>query len=197
MKILCLGDSYTIGEGVLYTDNFPHQLAGLLHRKNSNVAELTIVARTGWTTDELIGPMETQVAKNDYDVVTVLIGVNNQYRGRSATEFEVHFNYILNRAIHFAQGNAQHVICISIPDWGQTPFNTERNKTEVGLQIDAYNNIVQKLATQHNAHYVYITDSTRHNAIALEFLAEDKLHPSKSEYAIWAEKCVKIITDCH
>jgi lysophospholipase L1-like esterase len=193
MKILCLGDSYTIGEGVLFADNFPHQIAALLAAKNVDVQELSIVAKTGWTTDELIGPMEMQIKNNHYDAVTVLIGVNNQYRARTTAEFEVHLQYIINRAITFAQGDAQRVICISIPDWGLTPFNTERDATEVSAQIDAYNAVVQQQAKLYNTHFVEITTSTRTNATNPDYLALDGLHPSKLEYAIWANKCVDII----
>jgi len=193
MKILCLGDSYTIGEGVPFQQNYPHQLANLLAVENYTIEELSIVATTGWTTDELIGPMEMQIKKNHYDWVTLLIGVNNQYRGRSVAEYEVHFAYLLNRAIYFAQGNAQQVIVLSIPDWGMTPFNKERNKAEVSAAIDEYNAINKKLALQANANYIDITPSTRTNATNAEFLAIDGLHPSGKEYEVWAKECVKVM----
>jgi lysophospholipase L1-like esterase len=194
MKILCLGDSYTIGEGVLFADNFPHQMANILTNKNIDIAELTIVAKTGWTTDELIGPMEMQIKNNDYDVVTVLIGVNNQYRGRTAAEFSIHLQYVINRAITFTQGDANRVICISIPDWGVTPFNTDRDAPTVSAQINEYNAIVKQQAEICQTHFVEITESTRANATKSEFLALDGLHPSKLEYAIWAKLCADIIS---
>jgi lysophospholipase L1-like esterase len=187
MKILCLGDSYTIGEQVPHLQNFPNQLLALLQGKNIVVDELKIIATTGWTTNELIGPMETLVKHNDYNLVTVLIGVNNQYRNRSLLEYDIHFNYILNRAIAFANNDAAKVVVLSIPDWGVTPFNTERDKTETSLAIDAYNAINKKYATQHNCMYLNITDSTRTNASNNLFLANDGLHPSGLEYAIWAK----------
>jgi lysophospholipase L1-like esterase len=193
MKILSLGDSYTIGEGVLYHQNFPHQIATLLQQQNHQIEELTLVAATGWTTDELIGPMEMQIKKYHYDWVTILIGVNNQYRGRTASEFDVHFAYILNRAIHFAQGNASKVIVLSIPDWGLTPFNTERDKLQTSSEINAYNSIKEKHVNILGAKYINITQSTRQHANDADFLALDGLHPSAKEYAIWAKKCVEIM----
>jgi lysophospholipase L1-like esterase len=193
MKILCLGDSYTIGEGVVYTKNFPHQIADQLAHNGIIVEQLTIVATTGWTTDELIGPMESQIKKNDFDWVTLLIGVNNQYRGRSTIEFNIHFQYLLNRAIHFANGDASKVICISIPDWGLTPFNTEKDKTEVSQQIDAYNAVVEQNASLYKTHFINITESTRNNAQNPDYLALDGLHPSGLEYEIWAKEIVSLI----
>jgi lysophospholipase L1-like esterase len=193
MKILSLGDSYTIGEGVPYLQSFPHQIANSLAKKNHQVDALTILATTGFTTDELIGPMETQIKKYDYDWVTLLIGVNNQYRDRSVAEFDIHFQYLINRAIHFASGNPANVIVLSIPDWGLTPFNTERDKAAISSDIDAYNAVKKKYAQQLGAHYIDITESTRTNATDADFLAMDGLHPSGKEYAIWAEQCVSII----
>jgi lysophospholipase L1-like esterase len=193
MKILSIGDSYTIGEGVLFTDNFPHQIATLLSCKNFQVSDLKIVAKTGWTTEELIGPMEMQNSDHHFDWVTVLIGVNNQYRGRSADEFAVHFAYILNRAIHFAQGDASKVIVVSIPDWGVTPFNVDKDKLQISASINAYNLVKENLAKKCGTHFIDITESTRTNASNADFLALDGLHPSAKEYKIWAEKCVAIM----
>jgi lysophospholipase L1-like esterase len=195
MKILALGDSYTIGEGVSFLHNFPHQIATLLAQNNYIVEELTIVATTGWTTEELIGPMETQIKKNHYDWVTLLIGVNNQYRGRAKQEFDIHFAYILNRAIHFAQGDASKVIVLSIPDWGVTPFNVDRDKEQTSKEINEYNLIKQKHAISGGVHFIDITNSTRVNATNADYLALDGLHPSEKEYAIWAEKCFEIINN--
>jgi lysophospholipase L1-like esterase len=193
MKYLALGDSYTIGEGVLYSNNFPHQVATLLAQKQILLEELTIVATTGWTTDELIGPMEMQIKKSHYDLVTLLIGVNNQYRGRSVQEYAIHFEYLLNRAIYFAQSNAQNVMVLSIPDWGMTPFNTEKNIQEVSDQIDAFNEAAKGICKKHNTLFIDITQSTRNNAKDAEYLALDGLHPSAKEYGIWAKKIVEVM----
>jgi lysophospholipase L1-like esterase len=190
MKILCLGDSYTIGEMVPVHYSFPHQLVSLLSKQNREVLELKVLAKTGWTTDELIGPMEAQVQHNDYDFVTLLIGVNNQYRNRSVQEFEIHFTYILNRAITYAKGIAKNVIVLSIPDWGLTPFNKDRDKTETSTAIDSFNEVCLKHAINNNCRFLNITNSTRTNATNADFLAMDGLHPSSKEYAVWSELVV-------
>ncbi len=193
MKILALGDSYTIGEGVSYLHSFPNQLSAILHGNNKEVQQLKIVAATGWTTDELIGPMEMRVTHFEYDCVTLLIGVNNQYRGRSVEEFAIHFEYLISRAIAYGNNCAKNVIAVSIPDWGQTPFNKDRSKETVSAEIDAYNAVVRNIATKHKAHFIDITPSTRANASVANFLATDQLHPSEKEYAIWAEKIATIL----
>jgi lysophospholipase L1-like esterase len=193
MKYLALGDSYTIGELVAYQDSFPHQVADLLNKNNIKVEELKLIAKTGWTTYELIGPMEHQVFHHDYDWTTLLIGVNNQYRGRSVEEYAIHFSYLLNRAINFTKDISANVIVLSIPDWGATPFNTERDALQISKELDDYNTISKNLAQKAGAHFIDITNSTRLNAKDSSFLAEDKLHPSGKEYAIWAEKVASII----
>jgi lysophospholipase L1-like esterase len=193
MKILCLGDSYTIGEMVPVYNSFPNQLVASLRKLEKSVLELKVIAKTGWTTDELIGPMETQVLHKEYNLVTVLIGVNNQYRNRSTKEYEIHFHYILNRAIAYANNIAANVIVLSIPDWGLTPFNTERDKTQTSKEIDAYNAINKSIALSNNCKYINITESTRINATNADFLAMDGLHPSGREYEIWSEKIVREI----
>jgi lysophospholipase L1-like esterase len=193
MKYLALGDSYTIGEGVPFQKNFPHQVVDLLTRAGVQVNELSIIATTGWTTNELIGPMETQVKKDDYNWVTVLIGVNNQYRNQSVKEYSIHLQYILNRATYYANNMANHVIVISIPDWGLTPFNTDRDKAIVSAEIDAYNDVAQQLAIDNNMHFIDITSSTRANATNADYLSIDGLHPSEMEYAIWANKVAKLM----
>jgi lysophospholipase L1-like esterase len=193
MKILCLGDSYTIGEKVPYLQNFPNQLVAKFTTQNKVIDELTIIATTGWTTNELIGPMETLVKHANYDLVTLLIGVNNQYRNQNILDYEIHFNYLLNRAIHFANGIASNVIVLSIPDWGLTPFNIERDKEATSKAIDAYNAINIKYAVACNCKYLDITPSTRANASDAQYLADDGLHPSGAEYALWANMIFEAI----
>jgi lysophospholipase L1-like esterase len=193
MQYLALGDSYTIGEQVAYGHSFPHQLVAYALQNNIIVNELKVIATTGHTTNELIGPMELQVMHNNYDLVTLLIGVNNQYRGRPVSEFAIHFAYILNRAIHYAQGKASQVIVLSIPDWGLTPFNTERDKAITSAAIDSYNATQQLICQQHNVQFIDVTTSTRANAQSLDYLAPDQLHPSAKEYAIWASKIAQAL----
>jgi lysophospholipase L1-like esterase len=193
MKILALGDSYTIGEKVPEHLNFPNQTKTLIEKSNISVSQLQIIATTGWTTEELIGPMEAQVKQHDFDWVTLLIGVNNQYRGRSVDEYEIHFKYLCSRALFYANNKSSRVVVLSIPDWGLTPFNTNRDKAQTSKEIDEYNAVNKTIAAQFGFHYVDITPSTRAHAKDDYYLAEDKLHPSEHEYAVWAQKVFDII----
>lgn len=190
MKYLALGDSYTIGELVNYNDNFPSQLVSILNEKGIEIKLDKLIAITGWTTDELSLAIAKEKPSLDYNLVTLLIGVNNQYRGRNLEEYEWQFYALLCQAILYAKGIAQHVIVLSIPDWGLTPFNTEKDKIETSNQIDAFNKINKEITTSLGCKYIDVTTSTREHATDETYLAEDKLHYSKEEYRIWAEKIV-------
>jgi lysophospholipase L1-like esterase len=190
MKYLALGDSYTIGELVNYNDNFPSQLVSILNGKGIEIKLDKLIAITGWTTDELSLAIAKEKPSLDYNLVTLLIGVNNQYRGRNLEEYEWQFYALLCQAILYAKGIAQHVIVLSIPDWGLTPFNTEKDKIETSNQIDAFNKINKEITTSLGCKYIDVTTSTREHATDETYLAEDKLHYSKEEYRIWAEKIV-------
>src|ERR1700760_91108 len=138
---LALGDSYTIGEGVTAPERWPNQLADMLRKNGVDVGEPEIVAKTGWTTDELSAAMDAHRFSLPYRLVTLLIGVNNQYRGRDLDNYRAEFQKLLQRAIDLAGGNAQRVVVVSIPDWGVTKFGREsgRDTTEIARQLDAYN----------------------------------------------------------
>lgn len=190
---LALGDSYTIGEQVHMQDNFPYQVVDMLKQQKLDVAAPVIVAKTGWTTDELTMAIREHNITETFSFVTLLIGVNNQYRGRDLGNYKEEFTQLLNQAIVFANGHARHVFVLSIPDWGLTPFNADRDKAQVSKEIDAYNDANKEIAEAHKCHYVNITDSTRHNANTPEYLAEDKLHPSGKEYHVWAGRLAPVI----
>jgi lysophospholipase L1-like esterase len=190
---LALGDSYTIGEQIPFADNFSNQTVQLL-RKNGfafNAAE--IIAKTGWTTDELNGAIENTFTLPTYDIVSLLIGVNNQYRGRSATEFKIEFEHLLQLAIQFADNKPYRVFVLSIPDWGVTPFATGRDRKQVADEIDAYNYICETSAKQFLTNFINITNSQREDGNKADFLAGDGLHPSGKEYAKWAAKLTDAI----
>jgi lysophospholipase L1-like esterase len=193
MNYLALGDSYTIGESVDYADNFPSQTTQLIHKKGFQFNLKKLIAVTGWTTDELSKAIANEKPSFDYDWVTLLIGVNNQYRGRSSEEYAWQFYSLLCQSILFAKGKPQHVIVLSIPDWGLTPFNKDRNKEETSIQIDKFNSINHSIATELGCHYIDITTSTRLHAENTDYLASDLLHYSPKEYAVWAEKVASII----
>lgn len=193
MNYLALGDSYTIGELVPYEENFPSQVCNILHQKEVNLKLDKLIAVTGWTTDELAAGIYEQKPKPKYDWVTLLIGVNNQYRGRSAQEYAVQFYGLLCQAIYFAQNQANRVIVLSIPDWGTTPFNIERDVEQTSIEIDALNQINREISLELGAHYINVTTSTREHAKNIEYLASDQLHYSGKEYAVWAEAVANVI----
>lgn len=187
---LALGDSYTIGEQVPLHESFPYQAVQLLRNHLGNQHEFLapeIIAKTGWTTDELSAQIAATAFLKQYDFVSLLIGVNNQYRGRSVDNFKPEFEALLKQAIAFAGGNSQHVFVIGIPDWGFTPFAADRDKNKIAIEIDQYNNACEQIASQYQCHFIEITTSQRADSHLEEFIAEDKLHPSGKEYAKWAE----------
>lgn len=185
---LALGDSYTIGEQVSSEENFPHQAAELLRKKQVDVAEPMIIATTGWTTDELANSIMEHNVKETFSIVSLLIGVNNQYRGRSVENYRQEFEQLLNKAVAFAKDKPEHVFVLSTPDWGVTPFAEGKDRQQIAKEIDAYNAAEKEITLAHRCHYIEITESTRKNGTNAEYLAGDGLHPSGKEYAIWAER---------
>jgi lysophospholipase L1-like esterase len=185
VRILALGDSYTIGEGVAADERWPMQLAAMLRTHGLRVAAPTIVARTGWTTDELSAGIDEARVAGTYDVMTLLIGVNNQYRGRSAGEYRVQFRALLARAIAFAGGRASRVIVVSIPDWGTTPFAEGRDRARIALDIDELNDVNRDESSRAGARYADITPVSRRAANEPDLTGADRLHPSPRMYEAW------------
>jgi lysophospholipase L1-like esterase len=183
-RYLALGDSYTIGESVAGGDRFPNQLA-----RELGTGEPLIIAKTGWTTDELNAAIDAQGPKGPYDLVTLLIGVNNQYRGRDSEQYRGEFAALLGRAIVFAGGDARKVIVVSIPDWGVTPFAEGRDRAKIAAEIDRYNAVNREETLRAGARYVDITPISRKNDPAL--VAADGLHPSGEQYGQWVRLIVK------
>jgi lysophospholipase L1-like esterase len=198
IRYLALGDSYTIGEAVDASERFPVQLVASLRKQNFNIADPLIIARTGWTTDELSTAIDKENPKGSFVIVTLLIGVNNQYRERSADEYRDGFKALLQRAIGFATGNASHVIVVSIPDWGVMPFAEGRNRKHIAKEIDAFNGINWEESVRANTHYVDITAISREATRFPELIASDGLHPSGVQYKYWVEiiepKVLKILS---
>lgn len=185
---LALGDSYTIGEQVSSDENFPHQTVALLKKQGIAVSKPVIIATTGWTTDELAASIREHNITDAFSFVTLLIGVNNQYRGRDVENYKEEYTQLLDIAIRYASGHTQNVFVLSIPDWGVTPFAEGKDRAQIGKDIDAYNAAKKEITLAHKCHYIDITDSTRKNGTTAEYLAEDGLHPSGKEYKIWAER---------
>jgi lysophospholipase L1-like esterase len=191
--LLCLGDSYTIGESVLPGENFPNQTIGLLRKDGYAFEDPEILAKTGWTTDELQAAIDNNFFKNAYDFVTLLIGVNNQYRGRTVEGYKSEFESLLKQAIQFANGKAGHVIVVSIPDWGITPFARDRDRKQIAIGIDNYNAANKAIAEKYKVSYIDITPTTRQAATDRSLIASDGLHPSAKEYAKWSERLSLLI----
>ena len=183
---LALGDSYTIGEQVPLSASFPYQTVQLLRKKGLLINAPEIVATTGHTSDELNAAIDETALLPQYDFVSLLIGVNNQYRGKLVEDFELDLEILLNRAIDFAGNNPAHVFVLSIPDWGVTPFAVESDGRAIAKAIDAINAVCKRLAAKHQSHFIDITTSQRIDGNKTEFLANDMLHPSKKEYSKWA-----------
>lgn len=194
LSYLALGDSYTIGESVPIYENFPYQTVQLLRQKGIQIQAPEIVAKTGWTTDELKNGISKTNLLKQYDCVSLLIGVNNQYRGRSLTEFGIQFEELLLKAISFAGNNTKRVFVISIPDWGATPFAEGRDRKKIGTEIDAFNALKKEITLKHKVQFIEITDGSREALKDLNLVARDKLHPSGKEYAKWAEKLASAIS---
>lgn len=184
---LALGDSYTIGEQVPATQNFPQQAAAMLRREGIDMAPPTIIAVTGWTTDELMAGIDEAALTGQYDLVTLLIGVNNQYRGRSTLEFAQELHILLNQAIGFSKKGGAATILLSIPDWGRVPFAEGRDRALIGQEIDAYNDVCRTTAQKAGVPFLDITQATRALGANPAYLAADGLHYSGATYKIWAE----------
>ena len=186
--ILCLGDSYTLGEGVPLHESYPYQLVQLLRASGLPFHAPEIIAKTGWTTFELKDQLTHTDLLKKYDFVTLLIGVNNQYRNLSAEDYQNDLEWLLLKAIGLAGNEPGHVVIISIPDWGVTPFAEGRDNVAIAKEIDNFNKINEELSVANEVHYVNITAGARESAHDQSLLAADKLHYSGKEHRRWAEE---------
>lgn len=194
--LLALGDSYTIGEGVSIEERWPEQLVSQLKERSGQWSRPQIIAKTGWTTDELQAGIASTELRDRYDWVTLLIGVNNQYRGRDLSEYRTQFRELLTYSIEKAGGNAKRVIVLSIPDWGVTPFALQRGRDPalIGQQIDAFNAVNREETAAAGAHYIDITARTREVADQpARYLVADQLHPSGEMYREWANRAAAVV----
>jgi len=187
VRYLALGDSYTIGASVAPAERWPVQLAAQLHAHGLALADPLIIARTGWTTDELLAGIERQTSQGPFDLVSLLIGVNDQYRGRSGDEYRRQLRQLLHTAIAYAGGHAAHVIVLSIPDWSVTPFAAGQQRAAIAAAIDHFNTINRQETAQAGAHYVDVTPVSRQALQDASLLATDGLHPSGKMYTQWVE----------
>ncbi|MEK9137534.1 MAG: SGNH/GDSL hydrolase family protein [Bacteroidota bacterium] len=197
LRFLALGDSYTIGESVDERERWPVQLAGMLREQKIDIADPVIIACTGWTTDELDAAIDRENLQEPFDLVSLLVGVNNQYRERDREEYREQFKRLLQRAIGFAGGDSSHVIVLSIPDWGVMPFAEGRDRKKIAQEIDDFNAINREETERSGAHYVDVTPLSRDAASDMSFIASDGLHPSGKMYEEWARlvlpKAIKML----
>ncbi len=186
ISYLALGDSYTIGEGVALFQSFPYQLVQLLRAGYYDCHSPEILAKTGWTTDELQENMQSYLFNSHYDLVTLLIGVNNQYRGGSEKVFSKQFHELLLDAIGFANNVRKNVHVLSIPNWGLSPFAEDRDRDKITAEIGRFNSIIEETSSNEQVSFIDITSSFIDRPNDASLFAQDGLHPSSMEYARWA-----------
>jgi lysophospholipase L1-like esterase len=185
---LALGDSYTIGESVATSERWPVQLVELLKKQGINYNTPKIIAKTGWTTDELKAAIIAENNKEKYNLVTLLIGVNDQYRGRNVEEFRTYYNELLTMALEFTNYDAKKVIVVSIPDWGVSPFAVNRDREKISQEIDLYNSVKKEETLKRNIQFIDITSISRQALNNENYIASDGLHFSGAMYQLWAQK---------
>ena len=183
---LALGDSYTIGEAEPVTKSFPYQTVQLLRRQGLPLAAPEIVAKTGWTTGELQAAIDSYTFAEGYDYVSLLIGVNNQYRGYSLEAYQKEFSQLLEKAIHLAGNQKEKVAVLSIPDYSVTTFAQNMDVLKIQKEIERFNTANEAISNAYSIHYINITESSRQAKNNVNLLAPDGLHPSAEEYEKWA-----------
>jgi lysophospholipase L1-like esterase len=194
LRILTLGDSYTIGEGVELTESWPLQLAAALRAAGFQLDNPIIIARTGWTSGDLLSAIETSEIAGSFDLVTLLIGVNNQYQGRDIESYREEFSILVEMAIDFAGGDPRHVLVLSIPDWGVTPFARALGRMQASAEIDKFNAVNREVSLASGLHYVDITPISRLAGGDEALLAPDELHPSGKMYAAWVDLMLPVVS---
>lgn len=195
LRYLALGDSYTIAEAVDASRSWPMQLVALLQDEGIAVDPPRIIARTGWTTDELSAAMDAAEPLGDWDFVTLLIGVNNQYRGRALDDYRGEFRRLLQRAIGLARHRPERVMVLAIPDWGVTPFAEGRDRSRIAAELDAYNAADAEISREHGVAFVDTAALSRSRGAEAAMLATDGLHPSAELYALWARAALPVARD--
>lgn len=190
---LALGDSYTIGESVPLHESFPYQSIQLVRKAGYAFQAPEIVAKTGWTSTELAEHLLHTTLNASYDFVSLLVGVNNQYRGLPLTDFVTDFTFLLHKAIHLAGNKTDHVVVLSIPDWGQTPFAAEKDTVTIRAEIDMFNQSCASIAKENGVQFIDITEDTRQVTHDKSLLAVDQLHYSGKAHAVWAAKVAAIM----
>jgi lysophospholipase L1-like esterase len=193
LSYLALGDSYTIGQSVDPRDRYPVQLVKMLNAEGLKYSDPEIIATSGWTTANLLNALRDKKADTPYDLVTLLIGVNNQYQRKSQAMYREEFTSLLQQAVGLAGDNPSHVIVLSIPDYSVTPFARFMDKPLIISQLDSFNRINKDISRHYKVRYIDITWESRKAADDPSLIAEDGLHFSGKEYGIWAGMMEKTV----
>jgi lysophospholipase L1-like esterase len=186
LTYLALGDSYTIGQSVSVRDRYPTQAVTMLRAGNMPYNDPDIIAVTGWTTADLLAALPDTASSSPYHIVSLLIGVNNQYLGLSQSLYRDQFTNLLQQSIRMAGNRPSHVIVLSIPDYSVTPFARGRNRASIAAEIDSFNTINREISQAYQVQYIDVTGESRKAANDPSLIASDSLHFSGKEYAIWA-----------
>jgi lysophospholipase L1-like esterase len=196
-RYLALGDSYTIGEGVPQAGTWPFQLAAALRAQGIVLDDPQVIATTGWTTDELAAAIDAEAPQGPYALVSLLIGVNNQYRGRPLAEYRQQFEQLLQRAIALAGEDPRRVLVLSTPDWGFTPYAQQngRDAAQVAREIDDFNAAAHACCGDYGVAFVDITATSRDGGETVDMLADDGLHPSAAMYQRWMEVALPVAVE--
>jgi len=192
---LFLGDSYTIGESVDEVEGWPIQLVSALRDKGLAMAEPMIVAQSGWTTKELAAGIEHARIDTSFDLVSLLIGVNDQYQNQDIEEYRIRFRRLLKMAIAFANHQPWRVMVLSIPDWGATPFAEGCDRKQVASEIDHFNQINRQETEELEARYIDVTTISRQAFNDPSLIAEDELHPSSKMYGAWVSSILPVVLE--
>ena len=190
---LALGDSYTIGHSVPEAERFPNQIVQLLKNDNIKISDPEIIAVSGWTTTNLINELNTKSPQNNYSLVSLLIGVNNQYRGGSIEDYKTEFTLLVNRSIQYAGNNRNNVFVLSIPDYSVTPFAQNTDTQKIASEIDSFNLANKTISAQLGVNYLDITPISREAVNDPALIARDGLHPSGRQYKIWADMLASLM----
>lgn len=191
LKYLALGDSYTFGQSIPDSERFPMQLAVLLTAAGLPADTPTLIARTGWTTLDLLNAIDGATPSTNNDIVTLLIGVNDEYQMHDTTNYRQRFTRCLDKAVQLAGGKRNHVFVVSIPDYSVTPFGG--NSSVIAAEIDLFNAINNSVSQQYGISYTDVTVISRNVQYDNTMICSDGLHPSGKQYRLWALKIAKAI----
>lgn len=191
LTYLALGDSYTIGESIKPSERWPAQLVEALRDSGITISDLKIIAQTGWTTTDLRNAIQESQLNAPYELVSLLIGVNDQYQNRDIKKYPQRFQWLLEKAIQLAGGKVNHVFVVSIPDYSVTPYGQKREPIMISEEIARYNTINQQISNRLGVTFINITPISEHAENNVALIADDGLHPSGKMYKLWVEQIMQ------